>query len=134
MRLVLEPLHPIYCADRAVLSTVGQSLDLAAPHSADSVGVVVDTFHVWWDPALAQQIARAGQENRLTAYQVCEWNLPIAADALLSRGMMGDGHIDFATIGRWVTRAGYTGDIEVEISNADIWASDGDQVLAIMIR
>jgi len=134
VRLVLEPLHPMYGADRAVLSTLGQALDLAAPHSVDSVGVVVDTFHVWWDPALAQQIARAGQENRLTAYQVCEWNLPIAADALLSRGMMGDGHIDFATIGRWVIRAGYTGDIEVEIFNADIWAADGDQVLAIMIR
>ena len=134
VRLALEPMHPIFTADRGVLATLGEALDLAEQFPADQVAVVVDTFHVWWDPALAQQIARAGQENRLTAYQVCEWNLPIAADALLSRGMMGDGHIDFATIGRWVTRAGYTGDIEVEIFNADIWAADGDQVLAIMIR
>jgi sugar phosphate isomerase/epimerase len=134
VRLVLEPLHPMYCADRAVLSTLGQALDLAAPHPAQSVGVVVDTFHVWWDPSLAEQIARAGRENRLAAYQVCDWNLPIAADALLSRGMMGDGHIDFDQIGGWVRDAGYTGDIEVEIFNADIWAADGDQVLASVTR
>jgi sugar phosphate isomerase/epimerase len=61
VRLVLEPLHPMYCADRAVLSTLGQALDLAAPHPAEAVGVVVDTFHVWWDPTLAEQIARAGR-------------------------------------------------------------------------
>jgi sugar phosphate isomerase/epimerase len=134
VRLVLEALHPMYCADRAVLSTLGQALDLATPHPAETVGVVVDTFHVWWDPALEQQVARAGREGRLAAYQVCDWNLPIAADALLSRGMMGDGHIDFPTITRWVTAAGYTGDVEVEIFNADIWASPGDEVLATMKR
>jgi len=134
VRLVLEPLHPMYCADRAVLSTLGQALELAAPHPAESVGVVVDTFHVWWDPALAEQIARTGRENRLAAYQVCDWNLPIAADALLSRGMMGDGFIDFDTIGGWVRDTGYNGDIEVEIFNADIWAADGDEVLATMAR
>ena len=132
VRLVLEPLHPMYCADRAVLSTLGQALDLAAPHPAESVGVVVDTFHVWWDPALDEHIDRAGRENRLAAYQVCDWNLPIAADPLLSRGMMGDGHIDFNTIGGLVRDAGYDGDIEVEIFNADIWAADGDEVLATM--
>jgi sugar phosphate isomerase/epimerase len=65
---------------------------------------------------------------------VCDFNLPIATDALLSRGMMGDGHIDFASIGRWVSAAGYTGDVEVEIFNADIWAADGNQLLATMSR
>ena len=73
-----------------------------------------------------------GREGRIASYQVCDFNLPIAADALLSRGMMGDGCIDFTTIGRWVTEAGYTGDVEVEIFNADIWAADGHQVLATM--
>ena len=134
VRLVLEALHPMYCADRAVLSTLGQALDLAAPHPAAAVGVVVDTFHVWWDPALAEQIARAGAEGRLASYQVCDWTVPIAADALLSRGMMGDGPIDFATIGGWVTEAGYTGDIEVEIFNAELWNSDGDRVLSTLTR
>ncbi|MFI7582092.1 TIM barrel protein [Kocuria kalidii] len=132
VRLVLEALHPMYAADRAVLSTLEQALDLAAPHPVDAVGVVVDTFHVWWDPGLESQIARAGAEGRLAAYQVCDFNLPIAADALLSRGMMGDGVIDFATIGRWVAAAGYTGPVEVEIFNQEIFDQDPDVTLAVM--
>lgn len=98
------------------------------------VGVVVDTFHVFWDPGLAAVIARAGEQGRIASYQVCDFNLPIASDALLSRGMMGDGFVDFAAISRWVTDAGYTGDIEVEIFNADIWAAPGDEVVDLMKR
>jgi sugar phosphate isomerase/epimerase len=133
VRLVLEPLHPMYCADRAVISTLAQALDLAAPHPAEQVAVVVDTFHVHWDPALAEGIARAGRENRIASYQVCDFNLPIARDALLSRGMMGDGVVDFASITSLIDAAGYTGDVEVEIFNAEIWDSPGDQVLSAMI-
>jgi len=132
VRLVLEPLHPMYAADRAVLSTLEQALDMAAPFSPSAVGVVVDTFHVWWDPKLKQQIARAGREGRLAAYQVCDFNLPIAADALLSRGMMGDGVIDFGPVRHWVAAAGFRGPIEVEIFNAEIWAADPDAVLTTM--
>ena len=132
VRLVLEPLHPMYAADRALISTLGQALDLAAPYDATAVGVAIDTFHVWWDPELKAQIERAGRENRIASYQVCDFNLPIAADALLSRGMMGDGVIDFATIGTWVRDAGYTGAIEVEIFNQEIWDADGDSTLTTM--
>ena len=132
VRLVLEPLHPMYAADRAVISTLAQALDLAGPYSADSVGVVIDTFHVGWAPELRGQSARAGREGRIAGYQVCDFNLPIAADALLSRGMMGDGVVDFASIGRWVSAAGYTGPVEVEIFNAEIWAADADDVLTVM--
>ncbi|GAB3551081.1 sugar phosphate isomerase/epimerase [Arthrobacter tumbae] len=130
VRLVLEPLHPMYAADRAVLSTLGQALDMAAPFPAETVGVVVDTFHVWWDPALESSIQRAGAEGRLASYQVCDWNLPIAADALLSRGYMGDGYIDFETITRWVAATGYVGPVEVEIFNREIWDSPAAEVLA----
>ena len=132
VRLVLEPLHPMYAADRALISTLGQALDLAAPYETNAVGVAIDTFHVWWDPELKAQIMRAGREKRIASYQVCDFNLPLAADALLSRGMMGDGVIDFATIGTWVRDAGYAGDIEVEIFNQEIWDADGDSVLASM--
>lgn len=124
VRLVLEPLHPMYAADRAVLSTLGQALDLAAPFAAETVGVVVDTFHVWWDPQLREQIDRAGSQGRIASYQICDFNLPLASDALKSRGMMGDGHVDFPTISRWVAEAGYTGPVEVEIFNAEINAQD----------
>ncbi|NJC23805.1 sugar phosphate isomerase/epimerase [Arthrobacter pigmenti] len=130
VRLVLEPLHPMYAADRAVLSTLGQALDLAAPFPSATVGVVVDTFHVWWDPALESSIQRAGAEGRIASYQVCDWNLPIAADALLSRGYMGDGYIDFEAVTRMVAATGYAGPVEVEIFNQSIWDSAASSVLA----
>jgi sugar phosphate isomerase/epimerase len=130
VRLVLEPLHPMFAADRAVISTLGQALDLAEPFPSDAVGVVVDTYHVWWDPDLQAQIARAGAQGRLASYQVCDWILPLAGDPLLSRGYMGDGYVDFRTIGSWVTAAGYSGDVEVEIFNQEIWDAPGDEVLA----
>ncbi|WP_182112210.1 sugar phosphate isomerase/epimerase [Actinotalea sp. JY-7876] len=130
VRLVLEALHPMFAADRAVISTLGQALDLAEPFPAETVGVVVDTYHVWWDPDLERQIARAGAEGRIAGYQVCDFLLPLADDALLSRGYMGDGFVDFATITRWVGQAGYTGDVEVEIFNQAIWDQPGDDVVA----
>ncbi|MET9020537.1 sugar phosphate isomerase/epimerase family protein [Actinopolymorpha sp. NPDC004070] len=132
VRLALEPLHPMYCADRAVLSTLAQALDLAERFPIERVGVVVDTFHLWWDPAVFAQIARAGA--RIASFQVCDFNLPIPADALLARGMMGDGVIDFRPFREAVDAAGYTCDIEVEIFNADVWAADPDQVLTTMIQ
>ncbi|WBC15842.1 sugar phosphate isomerase/epimerase [Micromonospora sp. WMMA1998] len=128
VRLALEPLHPMYCADRAVLSTLGQALDLAEAFPVDQVGVVVDTFHVWWDPDVWRQIARAGR--RIASFQVCDFLTPLPADVLLGRGMMGDGHIDFPPLRRAVEAAGYTGDTEVEIFNAEVWATDPDRVLA----
>lgn len=128
--LGIEPMNPIYAADRGVVSTLGQALDIAEPYAADEVGIVLDTFHIWWDPDVEAQIARAGE--RIHSYQVSDWITPLPADALLSRGMMGDGHIDFATLTALVRDAGYTGDIEVEIFNADIWASPGDEVVATM--
>ncbi|MFG1721252.1 sugar phosphate isomerase/epimerase family protein [Micromonospora chalcea] len=131
VRLALEPLHPMYCADRAVLSTLGQALDLAEAFPAEQVGVVVDTFHVWWDPDVWRQIARAG--TRIASFQVCDFLTPLPADVLLGRGMMGDGHIDFPPLRRAVEAAGYSGDVEVEIFNAEVWATDPDRVLATMI-
>lgn len=132
VRLALEPLHPVFCAERAVISTLGQALELAAPFPAYAVGVVVDTFHVWWDPGLAESVARAGAADRISSYQICDWLVPMAADPLVSRGMMGDGVIDFAAISALVDQAGYRGDIEVEIFNEIVWATEGVAVLETM--
>lgn len=134
VRLVLEPLHPMFAADRAVLCTLAQCLDVAGGFDPHAVGVVVDTYHVWWDPDLEQQIARAGREGRLAGYQVCDWVLPLAADPLLSRGFMGDGYIDFPAITRWVAQSGYTGDVEVEIFNTEIWEAPAEDTVATMAR
>ncbi|MCM3657340.1 sugar phosphate isomerase/epimerase [Agromyces mediolanus] len=128
--LAIEPLHPMYASDRAVVSTLRQALDLAAPFAPETVGVAVDTFHLWWDPEVLPQIARAGREGRIATYQVCDWKTPLAADVLLSRHYPGDGVVDFAGLTRAVEAAGYTGDVEVELFNADIWASPHAEVAA----
>jgi sugar phosphate isomerase/epimerase len=132
VRLGIEPMHPIFAADRGVISTLAQALDIAELHPPDVVGVVVDTFHVWWEPGVLAQIARAGR--RIVGYQVCDWITPLPADSLLSRGMVGDGHIDFCSLTRAVAAAGYRGDVEVEIFNADVWAAPGPAVLATLAR
>ncbi|WP_097180406.1 sugar phosphate isomerase/epimerase [Curtobacterium sp. 314Chir4.1] len=134
VQLAVEPLHPMYAADRAVVSTLAQALDLAAPFPAAAVGVVVDTFHVWWDPELAASVARAGAAGRIASYQVCDWLTPIAADPLLSRGVMGDGHIDFGPVTAAVTAAGYSDDVEVEIFNQAVWDAPAAEVVDRVVR
>ena len=130
VKLAIEPLHPMFCADRAVVSTLGQALDLAEAFPAEQVGVVVDTYHVWWDPQLEASITRAGKGNRILSYQECDWVVPLPADMLLGRGHVGDGHIDFARMRALVSAAGWTGYAEVEIFNQQIWDEDGDRTIA----
>jgi sugar phosphate isomerase/epimerase len=137
VRLAIEPLHPMFCADRAVVSTLGQALELAAmvdpvplDAAAPSVGVVLDTYHVWWDPHLFPLISRTGP--RILAFQVCDWVLPLPADVLLGRGHVGDGCIDIRSIADAVTAAGYRSYMEVEIFNEEVWNTPGDETLRIM--
>lgn len=140
VRLGLEPLHPVFCADRSVLCSLSQALDLADEIALDSgppageVGVVVDAYHVWWDPDLASQVTRAGRAGRVFSFQTCDWILPLPADTLLGRGIPGDGHIDLRGLRQLVDTAGYGGDIEVEVFNADVWAADGAAVLDTIVR
>ncbi|MGY1551284.1 sugar phosphate isomerase/epimerase family protein [Microbacterium sp. A588] len=122
--LAIEPLHPMYASDRCVVSTLGQALDIAADFDPTVVGVTVDTFHIWWDPQVLEQIARAGREGRIATYQVCDWKTPLPADVLLGRHYTGDGVIDFEPMTRAVIATGYDRDIEVEIFNEEIWATD----------
>ena len=128
VRLGIEALHPMFCADRCVISSLGEAVDLALLFPADAVGVVVDTYHVWWDARLADEIGRAGP--RIVSYQVCDWVLPLPQDTLLGRGHLGDGVIDFGPVTAAVTAAGYDGDVEVEIFNAEVWDAPPDQTAA----
>jgi sugar phosphate isomerase/epimerase len=132
VRLGIEPMHPIYAADRGVVSTLAQALDIAEDHPVDQVGVVVDTFHLWWEPGVHEAILRAGR--RIASYQVSDWITPLPPDTLLARGMVGDGHIDFAAFTAAVAAAGYRGDVEVEIFNAELWGRAGTQVVETMTR
>ena len=122
MPLAIEPLHPMYAADRACINTLEQALDLCDaldPARGGALGVAVDVYHVWWDPKLQAQIARAGRE-RLLAFHVCDWLTP-TRDLLNDRGMMGDGIIDIPRIRSWVEAAGFEGYSEVEIFSAENW-------------
>jgi len=129
--LGIEPLHPMYAADRACVNTLAQANDLC-DELGEGAGVVVDTYHVWWDPDLAQEIARAGE--KILAYHVNDWLIP-TTDLLLDRGMMGDGVIDLRAIRAMVERAGYRGHCEVEILSANNWwKRDPDEVLRVCIE
>ncbi|HSR84257.1 MAG TPA: sugar phosphate isomerase/epimerase family protein [Streptosporangiaceae bacterium] len=128
VRLGIEALHPMFCADRCVISRLGEALDLAMLFPADAVGVVVDTYHVWWDAGLAADIARAA--GRIVSYQLGDWILPLQPDVLASRGQLGDGFIDLRAITAQVLAAGYEGFAEVEIFNRDIWDAPADETAA----
>lgn len=129
VRLALEPMHPLFTADRGVLTTIGQSLDIAEQFEPEEVGVVIDTYHIWWDPDAHESIERAGHQGRISTYQICDWILPLTANTLNSRGLPGDGYIDFPTITRWVSEAGYTGPVEVEIFNENLWIQPVRQIV-----
>jgi sugar phosphate isomerase/epimerase len=122
----------MFCADRCVISRLGEAVDLALQFPADAVGVVVDTYHVWWDAQLLDDIARAGP--RIVSYQVCDWVLPLPADTLLGRGHVGDGVIDFGPITASVLASGYDGYVEVEIFNTDIWDAPAEQTANTVVE
>ena len=135
MPLAIEPLHPMYAADRACINTMEQALDLCDqldPQKTGALGVAVDVYHVWWDPKLQAQIARAGKQ-RLLAFHVCDWLTP-TADLLNDRGMMGDGVIEIPKIRRWIEDQGFAGFSEVEIfSTGNWWQRDHEEVIETCI-
>ncbi|MEU1352032.1 sugar phosphate isomerase/epimerase family protein [Streptomyces sp. NPDC005795] len=130
VRLAIEPLHPMFASDRCVVSTLSQALDIAERFPADQVGVVVDTYHLWWDDQAPAQIARAGAAGRIHSFQLADWITPLPAGVLLGRGQLGDGSVDFRAFRTAVEATGFDGPIEVEIFNEDLWARDGAEALA----
>ncbi|MFD7491568.1 sugar phosphate isomerase/epimerase family protein [Streptomyces sp. NPDC059832] len=130
VRLAIEPLHPMFASDRCVVSTLSQALDIAEHFPAEQVGVVVDTYHIWWDDQAPAQIARAGAGGRIHSFQLADWITPLPAGVLVGRGQLGDGAVDFRAFRTLVEATGFDGPIEVEIFNEDLWARDGAEVLA----
>ena len=131
VRIGLEPLHPMFAADRSVLVTIEQALAMAQVYDAREVGVVLDTFHIWWDPRVEELIARCA--GRIFGFHVSDWLVPLP-DVLLGRGMMGDGVIHNRELRHMAEQAGYDGPIEVEIFNRGLWDSDPDKVLAQVVE
>ena len=134
VRLAIEPLHPMYAADRCVVSTLDQALALATPYPADTVGVVVDTYHLWWDDRVWDAIARAGRERRLACLQVADWVTPLPAGALVGRGLPGEGCIDLRRFVSAAAAAGYHGPVELEVFQERLWSRPGPEILAATIE
>jgi sugar phosphate isomerase/epimerase len=133
--LAIEPLHPAYAADRACVNTTKQALDICDrldPDRTGALGVALDVYHIWWDPDLMTQIARAGCD-RLLAFHVCDWLVP-TKDILNDRGMMGDGVIDIRSVRAAVEAQGYAGYSEIEIFSNDWWDKPVDEVLRTCIE
>ncbi len=126
VKLAIEPLHPMFVADRSVINTLEQATTMAQKHAADEVGVIVDVYHVFWDPNLYHEIKRA--EGRILGFHVSDWKVPMA-DMFKGRAMMGDGVIEINRMRKAVEEAGYRGPIEVEIINQALWDQNGDDVL-----
>jgi sugar phosphate isomerase/epimerase len=135
MPLAIEPLHPAYAADRACVNTTKQALDICDrldPQRSGALGVALDVYHIWWDPEVAGQIARAGKD-RLLAFHVCDWLVP-TNDILNDRGMMGDGVIDIKCLRAAVEAAGFAGYSEIEIFSNEWWQRPMDEVLRTCIE
>ena len=124
VKIALEPLHPVYAAERSCLNLLSEALDMCQQIEGTVptplLGVCVDVYHVWWDPNLKRDIARAGMENRIFGFHVCDWLVP-TNDVLNDRGMMGDGIIDIPSIHTQLKKAGFDGFVETEIFSAQNW-------------
>ncbi|MCC7390653.1 MAG: sugar phosphate isomerase/epimerase [Phycisphaerales bacterium] len=129
VRLALEPLHPMYAADRSCINTVRSARDLCDRVSHPALVVAVDVYHTWWEPGLAEQIAALGREQRLAAFHICDFKAEFS-DVLLDRGLMGEGVVPIPDIRRAVENAGFTGLVEVEIFSTRYWAEDQHHWLA----
>ncbi len=121
VRLAVEPLHPVYAADRSAVTTMKQANDLVESLGNPNVGIALDVYHVWWDETLPLEIQRAG--DRIFAFHVCDWRTP-TRDVLNDRALMGEGCIEIARIRDWVESTGYDGMIEVEIFSDEYWAGE----------
>jgi len=133
VKLAIEPLHPMYAADRSAINTLAQANDMAEMIGSPLVGVAVDVYHLWWDPALEQEIGRCGKNGHLFAYHVCDWNVP-TTDMLLDRGLMGEGCIPLKKIRSWVEATGFKGYNEVEIFSTRFWSQNQDDFLKKIIE
>jgi sugar phosphate isomerase/epimerase len=133
VKLAIEPLHPMYADSRSAVNTLGQANDMVEQLKSPWVGVAADVYHLWWDPALEQEIARCGRLKALFAYHVCDWRTP-TTDFLLDRGLMGEGCIPLRQIRAWVEAAGFTGFNEVEVFSTRLWATDQKDFLKKIVQ
>lgn len=133
VRLAIEPLHPMYAAERSCVNMLASANELCDRLDHPAVGVAVDPYHIWWEPGLGSQIARAGDAGRIFGVHLCDWRTPMR-DPLNDRGLMGDGCIDLAGLVRAVEAAGFGGMYEVEVFSEEYWAMEPTAVVALIVE
>ena len=133
VKLAIEPLHPMYAANRSAVNTLGQANDLVERIASPLVGVAIDVYHLWWDPALEAEIARSGRWGAILAFHVCDWRTP-TTDLLNDRGLMGEGCIPLRQIRARVEDAGFRGFNEVEVFSNRWWTVDQDDYLRRIVQ
>ena len=121
VRLAVEPFHPMMAADRSVITSLTEANDLVERLSSPWVGLDVDSYHLWWDVTLAEQMRRGA--DAVMAVQLADWVLPIHGQ-LSSRGMPSEGCIDLAGFVQLAHDCGYRGLVEVEVLSDTWWATD----------
>jgi sugar phosphate isomerase/epimerase len=133
IRLAIEPLHPMYAADKSCINRMREAREICQRLRHPLVGIACDVYHVWWDPDLRQEIALAGRDNRLFGFHVCDWRVN-TRHLLTDRGLMGDGCINIRQIRAWVEAAGFSGMNEVEVFSEEYWAMDQDAYLEKIVK
>jgi sugar phosphate isomerase/epimerase len=129
VKLGIEPLHPMFAADRSVIVSLHQANAIVEMFKSSCLGVVIDVYHVWWDPTVYSEIERASEH--IFGFHVNDWIVPVP-DLLNGRGLMGDGVIAIRRLRETVTKAGYHGPIEVEIFNEELWRLPGSEFLLLI--
>jgi sugar phosphate isomerase/epimerase len=129
VKLAIEPLHPMYAADRSCINRMAEARLVCEQLADPMLGIAVDVYHVWWDPDLQNEIELAGRQKTLFAFHVCDWRVP-TRDLLTDRGLMGEGCIDIRTIRSWVDKTGFDGPIEIEVFSQDYWSMDQNEYVA----
>jgi sugar phosphate isomerase/epimerase len=123
VKLAIEPLHPMYAADRSCINRMAEARAICQSLRDPIVGIAIDVYHTWWDPDLQSEIELAGRNKTLFGFHVCDWKVA-TRNLLTDRGLMGEGCIDIRTIRSWVEAAGFDGFNEVEIFSDAFWATD----------
>jgi sugar phosphate isomerase/epimerase len=110
--LALEPFHPMFAAEKSALVTLRAALSMVEAFDSRWVGIAADSYHLWWDPDLAVELARA--DGRILAVHLSDWLVP-TINLARGRGVPGEGVIDLAGFVATARDAGYAGPLEVEV-------------------
>jgi sugar phosphate isomerase/epimerase len=133
VKLAIEPLHPMYAADRSCINRMREAREVCEKLKSRMVGIAVDVYHVWWDPDLQHEIELAGKQHTLFAFHLCDWRVK-TRDMLNDRGLMGDGCIDLKLVRQWVQQAGFRGFDEVEVFSDEYWKMDQNEYLDLIVK